>query len=298
MDEATRSSGVGAACAGAAGAGPNAAVAGVAVSGDWRDAPETVAPTVLLLGGLFTSPPMYHRVRRRLLERGAAAVVVARVWLPDWLIATRRGLGPIVTRSGRALLEAIAVSAASPDSRGAPLLVVGHSAGGLTARLLTSPEPFQGRKLGGARRIGAVVTLGTPHRVADRRSIGRLLAVHATSFADRVVPGPRFAPETGYLAVTSRFIVGRPGGNVRERAASMLYRGILPLARELPIDGDGLVPVPAARLASVETLVLDGIVHGQFGGSPWYGSPEAIDVWWPRAVEVWRTALRARIEGG
>jgi hypothetical protein len=223
-------------------------------------------------------------------------VIVAKIWLPDWLIATRRGLGPIVTRSGRAFLEAVAVSAASPDSRGAPLLVVGHSAGGLTARLLTSPEPFLGRKLGGAHRIGAVVTLGTPHRVADHRSIGRLLAVHATGFADRVVPGPRFAPGTGYLAVTSRFVVGRPGGNVRERAASMLYRGILPLAREQAIDGDGLVPVPAARLASVETLVLDGIVHGQFGGSPWYGSPEAIDVWWPRAMEIWRTALKARLE--
>jgi hypothetical protein len=267
------------------------------VEGGWRDAPDAVKPTVLLLGGLFTSPPMYGRMRRRLLDRGAAAVVVASVWLPDWLIAMRRGMGPIVTRSGRALMQAIAVSATSADSRGAPLLVVGHSAGGLTARLLTSPEPFLGRRLSGARQIGAVVTLGTPHRVADRRSIGRLLAAHATSFADRTVPGPRFAPSTGYLAVSSRFVVGRPGGNVRERAASMLYRGILPLSRAQAIDGDGLVPIPAARLAEVETLVLEGIVHGQLGASPWYGSAEAVDVWWPRAVEVWRAALKARIAG-
>jgi hypothetical protein len=263
--------------------------------GGWRSDPDHVAPTVLLLGGLFTSPLMYRAMRRRLLERGAAAVVVANVWLPDWLIAMRRGMGAILTRASRALLTALAASAGSPESRGAPLLVVGHSAGGLTARLLMSPEPFMGRKLGGARHIGAVVTLGTPHAVAERRSIGRLLAAHVTSFADRAVPGSLFAPATGYLAVSSRFVVGRPGGNVRERAASMLYRGMLPLPRAETIDGDGLVPVVAAGLADAEVLVLDGIVHGQFGGSPWYGSPEAIDIWWPRAVEVWRAALRARI---
>jgi hypothetical protein len=265
-------------------------------AGGWRSDPDHVAPTVLLLGGLFTSPLMYRAMRRRLLERGAAAVVVANVWLPDWLIAMRRGMGAILTRASRALLTALAASAGSPESRGAPLLVVGHSAGGLTARLLMSPEPFLGRRLGGARHIGAVVTLGTPHMVAERRSIGRLLAAHVTSFADRVVPGSLFAPATGYLAVSSRFVVGRPGGNVRERAASMLYRGMLPLPRAETIDGDGLVPVIAAGLGDAEVLVLDGIVHGQFGGSPWYGSPEAIDIWWPRAVEVWRAALRARIE--
>ncbi|HYU48324.1 MAG TPA: hypothetical protein VEO91_00135 [Candidatus Limnocylindria bacterium] len=274
-----------------------AAAPGPRSAGDWRDAPDAVAPTVLLLGGLFTSPLMYRAMRRRLLERGAAEVVVANIWLPDWLIAMRRGMGAILTRSGRALLRAVAVSAASPDSRGAPLLVVGHSAGGLTARLLTSPEPFMGRKLAAARRIGAVVTLGSPHEVAHRRSIGRLLAARVTGFADQAVPGSLFAPTTGYLAVSSRFVVGQPGGNVRERAASMLYRGMLPLSRVEAIDGDGLVPVRAAGLADAEALVLDGIVHGQLGGSPWYGSPEAIDIWWPRAVEVWRAALKARLEG-
>jgi hypothetical protein len=274
-----------------------AAAPGPRSAGDWRDAPDAVAPTVLLLGGLFTSPPMYRAMRRRLLERGAAEVVVANIWLPDWLIAMRRGMGAILTRSGRALLRAAAVSAASPDSRGAPLLVVGHSAGGLTARLLTSQEPFMGRKLAAARRIGAVVTLGSPHQVAHRRSIGRLLAARVTGFADQAVPGSLFLPTTGYLAVSSRFVVGQPGGNVRERAASMLYRGMLPRSRVEVIHGDGLVPVRAAGLADAEALVLDGIVHGQLGGSPWYGSPEAIDVWWPRAVEVWRAALKARIEG-
>jgi hypothetical protein len=265
---------------------------------DWRDVPDEVAPTVLLLGGLFTSPPMYSSMRDRLLSLGADAVVVAGIWLPDWLIAIRRGMGPILSRSGRALVMAAEAAAASPSSRGAPLLVIGHSAGGMTARLLTSPEPFIGRRLAAAGRIGAIVTLGTPHQVAEHKQIGRLLAARATTFADSVVPGPAFAPTTAYLAVTSRFVRARPDGNIRERAALLLYRGILPLAGAQPIEGDGLVPTRSAGLPGIETLVLDGIVHGQFGGSPWYGSSEALEVWWPRAVDVWRDALRARIAAG
>ena len=68
----------------------------------------------------------------------------------------------------------------------------------------------------------------------------------------------------------------------------------MPFGRTDLIEGDGLVPVRSAVLADSETVTLDGIVHGQLGGSPWYGSDEALDEWWPRAVEAWREALRAR----
>jgi len=266
------------------------------VTQDWPDHLDEIAPTVLVLGGLFTSPPMYVPMSRRLLRRGAAHVVVADAWLPDWLLCLYRGPGAIVARSGRALLRAAQVAEQSARSRGAPLLVVGHSAGGLTARLLTSEAPFAGRRLSGARRIGAIVTLGTPHAVDQRKKLGRLLAGAATVFADTAVPGPAFSPTTSYLSVRSRFVLGHLGGNVRERAAHQLYRGILPNPRVTVMAGDGLVPLRAAGLEGSEILTLDGIVHGQFGGSPWYGSDEAVDVWWPRALELWREALRARIE--
>jgi hypothetical protein len=265
----------------------------------WRDAPGDVEPTVLMLGGFLGSPPLYRPMALRLLERGVAAVEIAPVWLPDWLIAVRRGVGPILTRSGRALIHAGEV--AGERSGGAPLLVVGHSAGGLVARLLTSPEPFAGQRLGAAWRIGAIVSLGTPHMVTPGGLAGRLLTDGGTAFVDRVIPGPAFAPTTGYLAVASRSTVGRADGLPGERIALGLYRSF---DREAPgdgahrdgIDGDGLVPVESARLSGVETIVLDGIVHGPTRVGPWYGSDEALDVWWPRAVEVWRAALRARVD--
>jgi hypothetical protein len=272
----------------------------------WRDAPDVVEPTVLVLGGFLTSPPLYTPMRRRLLERGAAHVVVAPVWLPDWLIAIQRGIGPLLTRSGRALLEACEVADASPRSRGAPLLVVGHSAGGMIARLLTSPEPFECRRLGAAPHVGAIVMLGTPNLVSPTGLAGRRLADSATDFATRVVPGPAFAPTTGYLAVASRSHVGRAAGDPGERLTFGLYRSVHADAAGGPggspggwsgdgILGDGLIPVESALLPGAEGIVLDGIAHGPARRGPWYGSDEALDGWWPRAVAIWRTALRARL---
>jgi hypothetical protein len=283
------------------------------MAADWRTAPDAVEPTILVLGGFLTSPPLYLPMRRRLLRRGAAHVVVAPVWLPDWLLAAGRDMGPILTRSGRALLRACAIAEGSARSGGAPLLVVGHSAGGMTARLLTSPEPYAGRRFGAAGRIGAIVTLGTPHRVTPTGLAGGRLANAAMTFADRVVPGPAFAPTTGYLTVASRSVVGRADGDRRARVAFGLYRSIHADAGadaggaalagpDGAILGDGLVPVASALLPGAEAIVLDGIAHGQARHGAWYGSDEALDVWWPRAVEIWRDALRARIaraaEGG
>jgi hypothetical protein len=146
--------------------------------------------------------------------------------------------------------------------------------------------------------MGAIVTLGTPHRVTPVGWAGRHLAVAATDFADRVVPGPAFAPTTGYLTVASRTIAGRLAGHRRERVAYGLYRSIHAAAASGDvIQGDGLVPVESAWLPGVETIVLQRVAHGQSRPGPWYGSDAALDAWWPRAIAVWRAALRARLEG-
>jgi hypothetical protein len=257
--------------------------------------PGAIRPTILILGGFLTNPTMYWPLVRRLEERGAAGVVVANVWIPDWLIAGARGIGPICTRSARALQAAVRMSA--ERSGGAPLLVIGHSAGGITARLLTSQKPIQGRHFGAGRWIGAIVTLGTPHRLAGGQGIGRRIRDVAAATADALVPGAYFAPEIGYVAVASRAIRGDPAGTARQRVAHLMYRSIIGRAAVPGTEGDALVPVAAAGLDGARHVVLDGAVHG-VGGS-WYGSPAALDVWWPVALEAWRVALeqRARAAG-
>ncbi len=266
--------------------------------GAWQavDAAE-LSPTVLILGGFLTAPPLYWPLRRRLLERGAAGVVIGNVWTPDWLLAGFRGPGAVATRAGRALIRASAAAQASPRSLGAPVLIVGHSAGGVLARLLTSSEPFSGRRFGASQRIGTIVTLGSPHHVVRAASLGAILGGVGLTFLDRVVPGAAYAPSIGSVSVGSRAIVGRPDGNGRERVAYTLYQGFLSDPVTASIEGDGVVPLRSALLEGAHHVVLDRACHGQGSGAGWYGDDEALDAWWNLAVETWRAALRARQAG-
>jgi hypothetical protein len=260
----------------------------------WLSHPDSVAPTVLVLGGFLTAPPVYGRMVRRLMDRGAAGAVVADVWTPDWLLAGVRDIGPICTRSGRSLRDAIRLSLEVSD--GAPVLLVGHSAGGFTGRLLTAAEPLPGRRFGAARWIGAIVTLGTPHRLAAGQGIGRRIHNVASSIADATVPGAYFAPEIGYLSVASRAIRSDLSGSGRERLAHLLYRSVIGRAAVPGTEGDGLVPVVATALSGARQLVLDRPTHGPSVGLQWFGSDDAVDEWWPVAVETWRTALQYRAQ--
>jgi hypothetical protein len=262
----------------------------------WLDTdPAELQPTVLVLGGFMTSAPIYREFAAALRARGASEVVVAPIWTPDWMLAAVRGMGPLTTRAGKALLRASAASAASPASRGAPVLIVGHSAGGMLARLLTSPVPFEGRRLNGSSRIGAIVTLGTPHVATTGGRWGGRIARAVARFAEVNVPGACFAPTTGYLSVASRAIAaaGTPADGT-ERFVRQLYDGVLPQPGVDVVTGDGLVPTRAALLEGTAQLVLDDAVHAPAGRAPWYGAESQLDIWWPIALEAWRGALVAR----
>ena len=265
-------------------------------TGDWRDAdPAGLSPVVLVAGGFLTTPGWYRPMAAALRARGAAEVVIAPVYRPDWVLCAVRGLGPVTTRVGRALLRAGAASAASPASRGAPILYVGHSAGGIVGRLLTSPQMFEGRRLNASGRIGALVTLGTPHLVGDEARWGGRVATAGARFANRHVPGARFAPTTGYLAVASRYVVGHDDAeDSRPGFMRRLYEDLHPAPDQPIVAGDGLVPVSSALLPGARHLVLDDAVHGPGVRSPWYGQEGQLDAWWPVALGLWRDALRAR----
>ena len=254
--------------------------------------PESPRPTVLILGGFLTAPPMYRPLARRLMTSGAAGVVVANVWTPDWILAMARGTGPIATRSAAALISAIRMS--REGSNGAPVLIVGHSAGGFMGRLLTAPEPYPGRRFGAAAHVGAIVTLGTPHRLANGQGIGRRLNQVLASVAEASVPGSYWAPQIGYVSVASRAVVSDPRGDGRQRVADLLYRSVMGRAAVPGTEGDGLVPVASTGLDGASEIVLESFVHGPAAGRPWYGSNDAVDAWWPAALDAWHAALDFR----
>jgi hypothetical protein len=179
------------------------------------------------------------------------------------------------------------------------VLYIGHSAGGLIGRLLTSPVPFEGRTLNAAGRIGTLVTLGTPNAAPpvgrERARWGRRVGEAGARFAELHVPGATFAPTTAYVSVASTFLVGRrETADPRERFVRGLYEDVYPQPDLDSVAGDGLIPVAAALLPGSRQIVLADATHGPGRGARWYGSAGSLDAWWPVAVDAWRDALRAR----
>lgn len=245
-------------------------------------------PSVLLVGGFMTAPPNYWPLRRRLLARGAARVDIAPLWPPDWLIAATLGFGPLLRRTGRAIQRTWLAGGRRP------IIVIGHSGGGIAARLAMSPKPFNGRIADVAEAVGCLVTLGTPHKLYQLDNRYQHAGHLAAAFLEQETPGAWFAPRTSYLSVGSRLVDDGYGGPVG-RAFDEVFAVVVGHASA--VAGDGIVPAAAVHLDGAEQLTFDDVVHG-FLGSRWYGAEAIVDRWWPRAVELWREALAARFDAG
>jgi hypothetical protein len=253
--------------------------------------PEDARPHVVIVGGFMTMPPNYWPLRRRLLARGAASVAIAPIGFGDWIAAGFVGFGPLLTAAARTITDAHRRAGSTP------ILVVGHSAGGIVARLALSPTPYRGRSGIDPATVGALVTLGTPHGLGSMRVRIPHAGHHATRFLDRVAPGAHHFGTTAYLTVGSRALVrGRASRRPWERVVELGYGMLL---GSVPDDvgeaspGDGIVPVAAVHLEGAEQLTFDDVKHGHIGG-PWYGDERVIDRWWPVAVDVWRASAAAR----
>jgi pimeloyl-ACP methyl ester carboxylesterase len=242
-------------------------------------------PHVVIVGGFLTEAWQYRPMRARLLAAGAADVTVAPIHLPDWVAIGLAGMGPLLLRGARAIR-------AARRQAPAPIIVVGHSLGGIIARLATCQVPLDGRVAAVADDVGCLVTLGTPHAF-DPRFSWRHPAVRAVEHLDMHCSGAHFAPRMGYLTVCST--MAPPVRRAPTRNAFHLFNRLLrDLVGETPgVAGDGLVVGDRCQLDGARHLELGDVLHGVVYG-PWYGDERAIERWWPVAVEEWRRALEAR----
>jgi hypothetical protein len=215
-------------------------------------------------------------------------VTVASIHLPDWALLGLVGLGPLTLRGARTIREARGASAR-------PLLVVGHSMGGIIARLAMSDVPLEAHRGGVADDVGCLVTLGTPHRMRPRIP-WQHPAARAVAHLARVAPGASHAPRTTYLTVGSTRVAPAQRGPVRT-VPQLLSRALLAFVGETAGEqGDGLVGNDLCQLEGVPHIALPDALHGTLGG-PWYGDDAVLDRWWPAAVDGWHAALEARAVG-
>ena len=223
---------------------------------------------IVLVGGLASWPLRYREFARVLCEISGSEVHVAPITPLDWLLGRIRGYGQLVfevaSTVDRALLE-------SESDRA---VLVGHSAGGIACRVYVGGDPpYGGRRYSGHRRISHLITLESPHVVAEKKSLAPIAQVN------ELFPGALHEPAgLRYLSVAGGAADGASSSRIRKRYERLIEDG--------RILGDGVVPVKSALLPGSETLVLDDLYHSQYFGR-WYGSDrETVERWWPEELRA------------
>jgi pimeloyl-ACP methyl ester carboxylesterase len=226
---------------------------------------------VVLMGGFASNDLIYGGLRDTLAEIAGQRVWVVKTRSVDWL--------PSVVPAGWLyLLNKLAhtVRQAVQGSRTGKVTLVGHSAGGVLARLYLSPRPFLGHTYSGLEVVDRLITLGSPH---DNQH-----PVHGgwmSRWIERRYPGAYFSEQVRYASVAGRLIRGKRDGSLHERNAYRFYRR---MAGQGDIWGDGLIPVRSALLDGAQQIVLDGVSHFAGFGGPWYGAQDVVPRWWHDAT--------------
>jgi pimeloyl-ACP methyl ester carboxylesterase len=228
---------------------------------------------VVIFGGFLSADRIYFALRQTLAQLTGQHVTVVQTRSIDWL--------PSVSQVGWAtLLRKLdrAVRAAAQISPTGKVTLIGHSAGGVLARLYLSPRPFYGDAFRGYQRVSHLITLGSPHH--NRGGLTR--GGHMSQWIEQNYPGAAFSPLVAYTAVAGKSLRGDRHGAPRERMAYRTYRSISGHGDEW---GDGVVPVSAALLRGARYITLDGVAHFSVFGDQWYGSETIVPLWWQMSQE-------------
>ncbi len=231
------------------------------------DEPVMSREPVAILGGFMSTPRTYWEMQPALEKLARQEVAVVPTTRLDWLLLRLPlGWSRILNKIERTVSGVL-------DRTGAgKVILVGHSWGGVIARLYLSPEPFGTHAFGGCEVVKTLVTLGSPHRNRHGSAMRKWI--------DETCPGSYFSPAVRYVCVAGKAVPGDRYGDPRERAAYRKYRH---LCGRGDVWGDGIVPAESAHLDGAENIVLEGVLHDPSMGRPWYGNTRAVREWWARA---------------
>jgi len=223
---------------------------------------------VVIIGGFLSYAWAYRGMQREISARTGQPVYIANIQGGEWLLS--------VSSLGWARLLAgldRAVQQAARSVPGEKITLIGHSAGGVLARLYLSPDPFLGRSYRGLERVNHLITLGSPHHSQGGWRRGGQLS----RYIEKRYPGAYFQPEVRYTSFAGKFLRGDRAGSRSQRWAYDRYKEI---CGQGDTWGDGLIPIQAALLKGSEQVILEDVSHYSIFGDPWYGSSAAIPRWW------------------
>lgn len=225
---------------------------------------------IIVIGGYNSLWPLYLGMARDLEDISGLQAIGVPLMPWHWWVAGRDENAAHILQK---LLETVAW--ARRRFKASRFILVGHSAGGVLARLYLHDGPVWGQVYGGADHVQTLITLGSPHCSDRDANTGWML----TDEANRLVPGTPYAGRVRYRAVIGHCLQGRKDGSPKERRAARIYRFF---TGQDDVWGDGLVPAQSAHLDGAENLILEDIAHSRKISGDWYGGSRAIiRRWWP-----------------
>ncbi len=231
---------------------------------------------IIIVGGYNSLWPTYLRLARALEDLSGLQAVAVPLMPWHWWLAER-------DRNATNILQKLegTVHWARHRLQARSFVLVGHSAGGLIARLYLHDQPVWGKVYAGVRCVTEVVTLGCPHCSVPELDGPQQSGMnwYLVDAANRLVPGPFYTDQIRHYSVTGRYVRGDERGRFRERQAHRLYR--LMGGGSGDVWGDGVVPVQCQQLVGAQTLLLESVCHSPRIGRDWYGGSKAIVwKWW------------------
>lgn len=223
---------------------------------------------IIILGGFLSMAAVYKGLSRTLSTLSGQKVWVVETRVFDWLTSISKiGWFLVLNKLDLTVRKALT------NSRMSKLTLIGHSQGGVLARLYLRPEPFMGKRFSGIDQIDHLITLGSAHFNQAGLQRGGSMA----RWINRHVPGSAFSARVRYTSVAGKYIRGNSTGARLERFAYRTYKEI---CAEGESWGDGIVPVSSALLPGSQHIILNGVSHYSILGEPWYGSQEVLPLWW------------------
>lgn len=223
----------------------------------------TTSP-IVIFGGFLSYAGLYSSMRNYLSSITGQPVLIVNTKGHDWL--------PSITILGWIyLLRKLdkSVRAAALKSSNGKVTLVGHSAGGVLARLYLSSNPFPGVKLLGRQGVNQLITLGSPHNNCSGVTRGGMMS----RWIEKRYPGATYAPQVEYTSVVGKFLYGNPFGTRRER---WVYHNYKKISGKGNVWGDGLIPISSSILEGSQEIVLEGVSHATIFNKKWYGSEDIL----------------------
>jgi hypothetical protein len=223
---------------------------------------------IVIFGGFLSQPHLYSGMRDWLANCTRQPVWVVEARTRDWLLSVQaEGWARLLDKLERTVLVAIDRSATGQ------VTLIGHSAGGVMARLFLSPVSFLGKSYRGLEFVAHLITLGSPHH--------NLRGSRMRQWVEKQYPGS-FFPSVRYTSIAGKSVRGRLRGSLREHWAYFCYERLSGVGNEW---GDGLVPLSCQLLDGSHQIVVEGVSHFTGFGGPWYGSAQVIPRWWYAATD-------------